>query len=54
MANLEKYPLPLKDLKTGTRVVGQIGSSTFEALKPSLGRYVERTVIKILSKRSKF
>jgi len=32
----ERYPLPTKDLKTGTKVLGKVLEGTYEGAKPAL------------------
>lgn len=45
--------IPTKDIKTGTKVVAGVASSTFEAVKPFVVLALERKIVNLRRKFTK-
>jgi hypothetical protein len=47
-----EIPIPLKDLKVGVKVVGEVAKNTFEPTKAPLKRYLQKKVANLFRKKS--
>lgn len=50
---MKENPIPTRDLKNGTKFVGIVMSSTFEAIKPTLERKASKAVLKLISRSTR-
>ncbi len=48
---MTEIPVPLKDIKIGAKIIGEVAKSTLEPAKGPLKRYVQLKISKLLSRK---